>query len=82
MKKITVISASLRKNSNSEILANEFIKGAKVNGNEINYINLKNIKMQFCIGCMSCAKTKKCVLKDDVTKTMLDKAYEMGCKIK
>ena len=35
MKKITIISSSLRKNSNSEILANEFIKGAKVNGNEI-----------------------------------------------
>ena len=72
MKKITVISSSLRKNSNSEILANEFIKGAKENGNKINIINLKNIKMQFCIGCLSCGKTHKCVLKDDVTKKMLD----------
>ena len=72
MKKITVISSSLRKNSNSEILANEFIKGAKENGNEINLINLKDIKMQFCIGCLSCGKTHKCVLKDEVTKKMLD----------
>ena len=72
MKKVTIISSSLRKNSNSEILANEFIKGAKVNGNEINLINLKDIKMQFCIGCLSCGKTHKCVLKDDVTKKMLD----------
>ena len=73
MKKIIVISSSLRKNSNSEILANEFIKGAKENGNEINLINLKDVKMQFCIGCLSCNKTKKCVLKDDVTREMLDK---------
>ena len=72
MKKVTVISSSLRKNSNSEILANEFIKGAKENGNEINLINLKDIKMQFCIGCLSCGKTHKCVLKDGVTKKMLD----------
>ena len=76
MKKITVISSSLRKNSNSEILANEFIKGAKVNGNEINYINLKNIKMEFCIGCLSCGKTHKCVLKDGVTKEMLKEICE------
>lgn len=72
MKKIIVISSSLRKNSNSEILANEFIKGAKVNGNEISLINLKDIKMQYCIGCLSCNKTKKCVIKDDVTKKMLN----------
>ena len=72
MKKITVISTSLRKNSNSEILAKEFMKGAKVNGNEINYVNLKNTNMKFCIGCLSCQKTHKCVLKDDITKEMLD----------
>ena len=72
MKKITVISSSLRKNSNSEILANEFIKGAKQNGNEVNFINLKDIKMNFCIGCLACQKTHKCVIKDDITKEMLD----------
>lgn len=72
MKKITIISTSLRKNSNSEILAKEFMKGAKVNGNEINYVNLKNTNMKFCIGCLSCQKTHKCVLKDDITKEMLD----------
>lgn len=71
MKKVVVISTSLRKNSNSEILANEFIKGATVNGNEVSIINLKDLKMNFCIGCLSCQKTQKCVLKDDITKEML-----------
>lgn len=73
MKKIVVVSTSLRKNSNSEILANEFVKGAKVNGNEVSIINLKDLKMNFCIGCLSCQKTNKCVIKDDITKDMLDK---------
>ena len=73
MKKVTIISTSLRKNSNSEMLAKEFINGAKASGNDINYINLKNIKMGFCIGCLSCQKTHKCVLKDGITKEMLEK---------
>ena len=73
MKKIIVVSTSLRKNSNSEILANEFIKGAKVNGNKVDVINLKGLKMNFCIGCLSCQKTNKCVIKDDITKDMLKK---------
>ena len=72
MKKITVISTSLRKNSNSELLANEFVKGAKANGNEVNIINLKNLKMNYCIGCLSCQKTHKCVIKDDITKELLN----------
>ena len=93
MKKVTVISSSIRKNSNSEILANEFIKGAKENGNEINFINLKNIKMQFCIGCLSCSKTHKCVLVTPVyyyaisgqLKTFIDRMnpiYSMDYKFK
>lgn len=71
MKKVTIISSSLRKNSNSEILAKEFMKGAKASGNEVNFINLKDIKMGFCIGCLACQKNHKCVLKDGVTKEML-----------
>ena len=73
MKKITVISTSLRQNSNSEILTNEFIKGIKENKHEINIINLKNLKMNFCKGCLSCQKTHKCIIKDDITKDMIDK---------
>ena len=71
MKKISIISSSLRKNSNSEILAKEFMKGAKANGNEVNFINLKDIKMGFCIGCLACQKNHRCVLKDGVTKELL-----------
>ena len=63
--KITVISSSLRRNGNSEMLADEFIRGAKESGNEVEKITLGGKKINFCIGCLSCQKTGKCVIKDD-----------------
>ena len=43
MKKIVVISSSPRKNGNSEILADQFIKGA-TSGTQSNKINLANYR--------------------------------------
>lgn len=62
---VLVISTSLRKNSNSEILAKEFEKGAKAAGNTVEFISLANKQIGFCIGCLSCLKSKKCFMKDD-----------------
>lgn len=66
MNKVLVISTSLRKISNSELLADEFIKGAKDAGNDVEKISLRGRKIQYCIGCLSCQKTGKCVLRDDM----------------
>ena len=52
MKNIIVISSSLREGSNSEILAKAFEDGAKKN-NEVKYISLKDIKLNFCKGCLA-----------------------------
>lgn len=41
--KIAVVCASPREKSNSEILADAFIKGAKEAGHEVNKIELKKI---------------------------------------
>lgn len=65
MKKVLVISASLRKGSNSDILAKEFVRGAKDTGNEVEYISLQGKNIAFCRGCMACQKKGKCVIKDD-----------------
>lgn len=65
MKKVVIISASLRKTSNSDILAKEFEKGAKTAGNEVEYISLVGKKIGFCVGCLACQKTQKCVIADD-----------------
>lgn len=64
MKKVLIISTSLRPNSNSEILAKSFFDGAKVN-NDVELISLKNKTINFCKGCLACGKLHKCVIKDD-----------------
>lgn len=66
MKKILIISSSLRANSNSEILAKECERGALSNKNEVEFISLKRKDIRFCIGCLSCQKTHRCVILDDV----------------
>lgn len=70
MKKVLIISTSLRMNSNSDILARECEKGARDAGLDAEYISLKGKDIKYCIGCLSCQKTNKCVLKDDVADIM------------
>ena len=65
MSKVLVISTSLRAESNSEILAESLIKGAQDAGHEVEQISLKGKELKFCVGCLACQKTQKCVLKDD-----------------
>lgn len=65
MKKIIVISSSLRVNSNSEALAGEFARGAADSGNEVEIISLRGKEIRFCTGCLTCQKTLQCVLRDD-----------------
>lgn len=64
-KNILVISSSLRARSNSEALADAFIEGAQAAGNKVEKVTLKGKKLGFCLGCLSCVKTHKCVIKDD-----------------
>lgn len=64
-KKILVISTSLRKNSNSEALADEFIKGAREAGHEVEKVSLVDKKVGFCRGCFACLETGRCVIQDD-----------------
>ena len=47
--KIVVISTSLRANSNSAALAEQFAQGAKDAGNEVELISLKGKNIAFCI---------------------------------
>lgn len=64
-KNILVISSSLRKGSNSELLADKFISGAKETGQHVEKISLHDKTIGFCRGCLVCQKTGSCVVKDD-----------------
>ena len=65
MKKVLVISTSLRGVSNSHALAEAFAQGARQGGNEVELLTLHHKDIKFCIGCLSCVKTGKCVIPDD-----------------
>lgn len=70
MKKVIVISTSLRNGSNSDMLADRFIDGAKAAGNDVEKISLAGKNIQFCKGCLCCQKLGRCVIKDDVNDIM------------
>ena len=65
MSKVLIISTSLRGNSNSEYLAHECEKGAIDAGDEVEFLSLKGKNIGYCIGCLACQRTGKCVLRDD-----------------
>ena len=66
MKRVIVISTSLRAGSNSDMLADKFAEGARSAGNEVEKISLTGKNIQFCKGCFACQKLGRCVIKDDV----------------
>ena len=70
MKKVIVISTSLRRGSNSDMLADQFAEGAKAAGNEVEKISLVGKNIQFCKGCLGCQKLGHCVINDDVNDIM------------
>ncbi|QFJ56369.1 flavodoxin family protein [Pseudobutyrivibrio xylanivorans] len=65
MSKVLVISTSLRAKSNSDILTEKLIEGAKASGHDVEHISLKGKNIGFCIGCLVCQNTQKCVINDD-----------------
>ena len=54
MKKVIVMSTSLRKGSNSDMLADKFIEGAIAAGHEVEKVSLVGKEIKFCIGCFTC----------------------------
>lgn len=70
MKKVIVISTSLRVGSNSYMLADNFIEGAQAAGNEVEKITLSGKNIGFCKGCLACQKLGKCVIDDDANAIM------------
>ena len=65
MKKILIVSASPRKNSNSEALALAFAAGAREAGHEVEFVSLRGKTVNFCRGCFVCQEKQRCVIRDD-----------------
>lgn len=68
MKKVLVLMSSARKGANTDLMADEFIRGAQEAGHEVEKIMVARLNIKGCIGCRMCrAKGNRCVQKDDMT---------------
>lgn len=72
MKNVLIISASPRRNGNSDILCDRFAQGAKENGHHVEKVFIASKNIGYCRGCGVCNSTHKCVQKDDMAE-ILDK---------
>lgn len=75
-KKVLIIAGSPRKEGNSEILCDQFAKGAKVAGNQVEKIVVNDKKIGYCLACGGCKyNSGKCVINDDMSE-VLEKMIE------
>ena len=73
MKKVLILAGSPRKNGNSAALCEEFARGAKEAGNDVELMYLRDKKIGYCIACYYCKDHDGvCIIKDDMAE-ILDK---------
>ena len=66
-KKILILSASPRRGGNSDILCDEFARGATEAGHKVEKVFLRDKNIKYCTGCYVCEKTNGvCAYKDDM----------------
>ena len=75
-KKVLILSGSPRIGGNSDILCDEFMKGAIESGNDVEKINVSKKKIDYCKACYYCQKSGgECIIKADmaeIIKKMID----------
>lgn len=70
-KKVLILSGSPRKGGNSDILCDEFMRGAEESGHSVEKINVAEKKIGYCKACYYCKKSNgKCVIDDDMAEVL------------
>lgn len=70
-KKVLIISGSPRKGGNSDLLCDEFMKGAIEAGNEVEKIRVADKKIDYCSACYYCRESGGvCAKKDDMAEVL------------
>lgn len=65
--KVLILSGSPRKGGNSDLLCDEFMRGAVDAGHEVEKIRVQEKKVACCTACYACRNTGICAIKDDMT---------------
>ena len=71
-KKVLIITGSPRVNGNSDLLCQNFAKGATESGNSVETVFVRDMKLNGCIACYNCSRTGKC-FQEDALPEILDK---------
>lgn len=73
MKKVLILSGSPRKGGNSDLLCDEFLRGAREAGNDVEKVFLGSKNIGYCKACYYCKNHDgACAIKDDMAE-ILDK---------
>lgn len=71
MKKVLILSGSPRKGGNSDLLCDEFMRGAKESGHQVTKIRVADRKVAPCRACYYCRDHGgECVYKDDMAEIL------------
>ncbi len=64
--KIVVLAGSPQKHGSSNLLAEQFIKGAKEAGNHVSFLDAAHCNIEPCTGCVRCGYGGPCAQNDDM----------------
>ncbi len=71
MKKVLILSGSPQTSGNSDILCDEFARGARKNGNLVTKIHVAQKEINFCRACYYCRDHGgECVYQDDMAEIL------------
>lgn len=71
MKRVLILSGSPRKGGNSDVLCDEFLKGAKKAGHSVEKIRVCEKKISPCTGCYFCKNHGgRCAFNDDMSEIL------------
>lgn len=64
-KMIIALQGSYRKNGKTATMMDYAVKAAKEKGHEVTVVNLHEMNIDYCKGCMKCDEQGECILKND-----------------
>lgn len=70
-KNVLILSGSPRKGGNSDLLCDEFLRGAAESGHQVEKVFLRSKKVAPCNACYYCRQSGgKCAIQDDMGEIM------------
>lgn len=69
-KNVLILSGSPRKGGNSDLLCDQFLKGAQEAGHAVEKVRIAEKSINYCTGCGFCFEKKQCAQKDDMAEIL------------